>query len=320
MSNEIVEKTGRLAEGTTVDAVWTQWNALTKATTGLGEGQAWSIVDPEALVLTSLAMSAVERRLEDLTSAWAREAAFLMSKARFKTLPDHFPDPVRARLSDFARYAVEGGDSRWRAWISDEEATEVPVRKKALGPLRLFGGPDLVLRLRAGFGVNAKADLFALLLGLGGAAAGLKVIAAATAYSERMIRTATEEMVLAGFITEIQGRPSSFRVDPEPWAAALEIHRPELDDPRPAIPPWRFWAAVFAFTCDVSAWAEDAGNADWSTYVAGSKAIDLFERHRKRLRQAGLEHLPLDAPVRDSPIGAFHETVEVVCAWIREKL
>lgn len=41
------------------------------------------------------------------------------------------------------------------------------------------------------------------------AAADLNVLTAATGYSDPAIRTATEEMVLAGLIREIEGRPSS---------------------------------------------------------------------------------------------------------------
>ncbi|MGH7502504.1 MAG: hypothetical protein ACREL7_12195 [Longimicrobiales bacterium] len=88
----------------------------------------------------------------------------------------------------------------------------------------LVEGPALTLRLRAGFGVNAKADLLSVLLGFAGEAADLKVIVVATGYTERAIRTATDEMTLAGFIHEIEGRPSSFYTHPGTWAHVLQTH------------------------------------------------------------------------------------------------
>ena len=87
---------------------------------------------------------------------------------------------------------------------SGQTEGEYVPRMKPLGSLPLMEGPALTLRLRAGFGINAKADVLALLLGLAGAPADLKLIAAATAYTERAVRTAAEEMALAGFIQEVE--------------------------------------------------------------------------------------------------------------------
>lgn len=50
---------------------------------------------------------------------------------------------------------------------------------QAVGTAPYGEGPSLVLRLRAGFGVNVKADLLAILLGMDGVEASLKLLTAA---------------------------------------------------------------------------------------------------------------------------------------------
>jgi hypothetical protein len=267
-------------------------------------------VDPEALVLTSLAFGDREKRLEDMVAAWAREGSFLLSKPRLKSLAADFPASARDRMPDFARYAAEAGNSSWKRLAAPASPSDYRPRDKSLGPLRLIDGPALVLRLRAGFGVNAKADVLALLLGLHGAAAELPVLTAATGYTDRAVRTATEEMVLAGFLTEIRGRPSSFRVDPEPWSQVLQYHRLDRTPGEgPAIPPWHHWAALFAFLAAVDDWGRSAERNGWSAYVASSKARDLYEEHERPLIRAGVDPLPRRPAPGTEFLALFHTLV-----------
>lgn len=313
MPSEIVSRIRRLAESTAVDATWAQWSALTSLAAPATEGRAWTIVDPEALVLASLMFSPSERRLEDLVAAWARGAGFLMSKPRFRSLASLFPEKVEGRIEDFARYAVEGGDSRWKSWARPQGEAPAP-REKPLGPLRLTDGPSLILRFRAAFGVNAKADLLAILLGMDGAAVDLKALATATGYSERMIRTATEEMVLAGFLVEVDGRPSSFYVEPDPWAEVLYTLRPKPD--RPSFPPWKYWAGVLAFLCAVARWSDTAVEEDWTDYVAASHARDVYDDHEGRIRRAGIRvSPPPPASQGERSLEGFREVVEEIRSW-----
>lgn len=283
-----------MAENTAVEASWAQWSSLMPAAVS-AEKQSWTVVDPEALVFVSLALSPRERRLEDAVAAWARAAGFLMSKPRLKSVAEVFPPDVRWRTADFARYAFEGGDRRWKSLASSARNQSPPPREKQAGPLRLRFGPALVLRLRAGFGVNAKADLLGMLLGLGGTEADLKLLTAATGYSQRTIRTATEEMAMAGVIHEIEGRPSSFYVDPEPWAHLLQIYLPDSPTNELSIPGWQFWAAIFGFLYAVHRWGANAEKKDWTDYVASSKARDLVHEHRPRLGHAGIRMSSSDA-------------------------
>ncbi len=276
--------------------------------TPAGERRPWTIIDPEALILVSLAFGEGEARLIDLVAAWAGAGSFLVSKPRFKSIAALFPPDVEARVGDFARYAAEAGDASWKRLATPADPAGSAPREKKAGPLRLVEGPSLVLRLRAGFGVNAKADILALLLGLDGGAADLNVLTAATGYSDPAVRTATQEMVVAGLIREIEGRPSSFYVDSGPWARVLQS---------PSIPPWHYWAALFPFLTAVERWGRDAMDDGWSDYVAGSKARDLYDRYERPLVRAGIEPMAPGAERGTAFLEAFRTLVSSVRDWIR---
>ena len=322
MSSETVLSLREVAEATLVEAAWAQWSALTAAAVPAEGRRAWTLVDPEALVLASLAVGHRERRLDDMVASWASDASHLMSLQRMRTLASRFPPHVQERIGVFARLATAGGDKRWKRLGDAPMAGEYTPRIKPMGELRLVEGPALTLRLRAGFGVNAKADLLSLLIGLAGAPADLKVIAAATAYTERALRTATEEMTLAGFIHEIEGRPSSFFAEPEAWGRVLYTPRADREAQAAGqfLPQWRFWAAGFVFLAYVVEWADTAEREGWSDYVASSRARDLLDESRRQLRQAQVR-LPAGAPSRGAGfLGDFEGLVREVEAWVRDGL
>ena len=70
MSGEILKETGSLARQAAVRVAWAQWSSLGAPTADASS--ATSIIDPEALVLVSLAMLDEERRLADMLAWWAR--------------------------------------------------------------------------------------------------------------------------------------------------------------------------------------------------------------------------------------------------------
>ncbi|CAN5645967.1 MarR family transcriptional regulator [soil metagenome] len=321
MSDESVRSIGTVAAETAVEVGWAHWSCLTTAVS-VDQPRVWTIVDPEALILLSLTVRDRERRLNDLLAGWARVGSTLLSVQRLNTLARDFPPAVREQVSDFARSAADAGDRRWRSHAADREDLHgPPPREKELGPLRLLEGPALMLRLRAGIGVGAKADLLTVLLGLGGAAAELKTIALAAGYSDRAMRTAAEEMARARFIHEIEGPRRAYRADPQAWGKLLEIRRVRSRSaPQQGIPPWRFWSGAFAFLSAVICWEREAHQAGWSSYVASSRARDLVDRHGRQLRYTNIA-VPGGTEARGADyLDAFRAFVQQVSTWTRRSL
>lgn len=300
-------------------ACWGQWGALGALASApeRGAAQGPAIVDPEALVLLSLLMRDDERRLDDFLGWVAEVGPSLLSVQRMQNLAADFPAQAQSRMGDFARLAAEAGDRRWRPHQAELAELELAPRAgKGTERLALRVPAALVLRLRAGFGVGAKADLLALLLGLPEQRVTIRDAAEALRYSEVALRTAAQEMVLAGFVTEASGRPARYAADAEAWGRLLHWKVDRAATGGGGGPRWQHWAGAFAFLAAVRAWARAGQEAAWSPYVWSSRARDLCERHGRVLEVARVQ---VDRAQHRGVayLGAFSRIVREVSAWVR---
>src|SRR2546430_17225679 len=88
-------------------AAWTQWGAIFSFPAS--RRQAHAIVDPEALVLGSLALREHEPRLRGVVQLWARYGPRLLSVHRIKNLGSFFPAGVRVGLPGTLGLPVNAG-------------------------------------------------------------------------------------------------------------------------------------------------------------------------------------------------------------------
>src|SRR2546430_15719782 len=88
-------------------AAWTQWGAIFSFPAS--RRQAHAIVDPEALVLGSLALREHEPRLRGVVQLRARYESRVLSVQRLKNLGPLFPAGVRERLAAPPPPAAAGG-------------------------------------------------------------------------------------------------------------------------------------------------------------------------------------------------------------------
>jgi hypothetical protein len=257
----------------------------------------------------------MERRLLDLVAWWARVGSALTSVQRFRSVADAFPASARDGAFVFAALAEAAGDRRWSRHV-DRDAELPTIREKGVDEPSLAEACALWLRLRAGLGVGAKADTVAYLLGTHGAWASVRDIARATGYSTVAIRTATSEMVLAGFIRETGDRPARYSALSESWAGLLEL----AGDP-PVAPRWRAWSEIFAFLAGVGEWSAAVGEPDPSgPHVLASRARDLMEHHATAF---ALDRVAVPDPAGFRGLEAVEglaETVRAVATWVDEQL
>lgn len=314
MSGATARRVGGLAEGAATEAAWAQWATLGAGVTSDTVPALRSVVDPEALVLVSLAMVGTERRLWDVLQGWAHEGARLLSVQRVQGLSSRFSADVKERVGDFARLAVEAGDRRWTRLAREAPAGSAAPRGKPFGKLQLVAGPALMLRLRAGLGVGSKADVLTYLLAEGGAARSVKDAVFATAYTDRAVRTSLEEMAGAGLLVECPGRPSTYRADPRAWGLLLghAAHGTAEGAAVAEFPRWHAWSTVYAFLVAVAGWAHSAAQTEWSEYVVASQARTLVEAHEASLRATGFEVV---IPARTPDADWFVALVERFVDW-----
>jgi hypothetical protein len=318
-----IDAVGTQAREACVEAAWRQWARL--GATGLPGADARAgdappaVIDPEALLVLSCCVAPAEWRLRDFMRWWAQEAAPLLSVQRTKTLLRRFPPEARAEAATFARWAVEAGDKRWQRYVSSwapegAQGGEPPARTGKGGSPRLMAPPALVLRLRAGFGVSAKADALAYLLGMGEQAATVSEAAEATAFARATMHGTLRDLARAGFV-HAGGGTARYHARRGAWGALLGLSPAGHGGAAAAAawPRWRHWAQVFAFLAATQAWAKDARQQ--TAYVASSRARDLVEAHASALALSRLSVPRMDAYRGADFLGGFADAVTALAQW-----
>jgi hypothetical protein len=304
-----------------VQAVWQQWRVLGASAMTSDSGRARAIIDPEALLLFSLYLEPSERRLRDFVYWWATVGSDLLSVQRTKTLVRRFPSVTEERLHTFADHAMNSGDKRWRRYASKTEDGDDAGRmdgraQKGADQPRLHLPPALLLRLRAGFGVTAKADVLAYLLGADEYAATTQETADATGYARVTIRGVLIDMERAGFVRETGQGVARFYAPRAPWAQVLPFGDNDGSDTgSTGVPAWRYWSMLFPFLAHVDMWGERDSNGE-SAYLLSSRARDIFEEY-----QSAFEINRIDVPRPEEYPGAayldaFEATVDALCRWL----
>lgn len=289
---------------------WTQWSAIGALTLHAPKADD-EIVDIEALLLASLGLATRVPRLQTLATDWTLENSQLLSIARLRAMLTGPFAKSGVHIGELAHLvATEGGDARWRALDTDTPHSDGPrdgrrgAARKAMPP-RWRGSRTLLLQLRRGFGVGAKPDLVAILLGSSGAWTDVSTLAELSGYSVAAVRRAADEMASAGFVESSGGHSRAFRADVTAWMALL---------PNIAAPLWRRRADGFAF---VLQWLSDVQQPA----VAQRSELDLAIRFGVMLtafRRLWLEAGVTQQPVSDDPSAAWtsrHAAVESLVQW-----
>lgn len=267
-----ISEISRLVQETAVEVAWRQWAALGAGTLTSPDSRARSIIDPEALLLLSLVVQASERRLADFVAWWAQVGSTLVSVQRTKTMLTRFPATASTELKAFARLAADAGDKRWKRHAADGEPPWGERRLKGADEPRLRAASTLMVRLRAGFGVNAKADALSFLLGREGGAATVQEIARAVGYSTVAVRNALKDMVLARLVHEAPGHPARYFVHVEPWGMLLDLV------PADTVPSWTYWYPLHAFLANSYVLFKRESLEERSPYLLSSSARDLVDQ------------------------------------------
>jgi len=223
MSKQTAEELVNLVSAAAVDACWNQWALLGAQIDPQRSEELKSLIDPEALLLLSLSMQHHEYRLRDITSWFAATGSMLLSVQRINRFLPHYPSNTRERIAQFAGLAIRAGDNRWKKYLG-EWIADGAVSEWKLPGIQLTSQPALALRLRAAFGVGLKTDLLAFLQTRQGRATSVKDVTFATGYSGPAIRSATDDMVVAGLLRESPDRPVVYHLDIGAWQEMLLNH------------------------------------------------------------------------------------------------
>ncbi|MBI1383183.1 MAG: MarR family transcriptional regulator [Planctomycetaceae bacterium] len=274
LSNALLE---RLAE-----VCARQWYALGGLHSGKSKAPCRSVVDPEALVLSSILALDADPRLGERLAWWSRTGARSTSVQRIRTMAESLPEPWNTSWRAFAAEAGVRGTPRWQ--VHGQVSDPVVIRERRSAEPTTISVHDpaaLMLRLRLAFGVNARADLLAYLLTSPEVPASSADAARELAYSESTIKRAARDMAAAGLVREAKGHPVVYSATPA-WRDLLRLDRETA-------PVWLPWARLCAWMANTVAWERETH--ELSPYVRASHARDVFEAHLATLRR-----LPVEPP------------------------
>jgi hypothetical protein len=310
------------APGIAVATCWEQWLGLFSERQ-VPDSRQRAAVDPEALVLASLALRTRERRLDDMLLAMATESR-LLSVQRIKTLGRLFPQRVTDDLAWFAVAAKRAGDARWGA-LAAATASEPRGRPgKSMPALWLHSRTAFMLRMRLGLGVGIKADLIACLGGL--ASVGNRHAGGATvtdlqrvlSYSKPATRTALDDMVRANIVLRTDGRPAHYRLAKLFFQDMERVRGGRAVAMEP--PPWGYSAQLLAVLvgCGDVLDAHDASTVP--DVVTASRLRDLHDRFDYCWEWYGAELVDARTHPGERFLDGFRLSMTKLFDWARQRL
>ncbi|MFQ5505411.1 MAG: hypothetical protein ACE5F1_11525 [Planctomycetota bacterium] len=125
-------------------------------------------------------------------------------------------------------------------------------------------------------------------------------------------------MALARFVRASGDRPMEYSVEAGAWTRLLEPWAQALLDGPPAVPPWRFWAQMFAFLAESIEWAGES--RDQSPIVQASRARDITEEHSQPLRWNGIRIPDPHMYPGERYLEAFEALLSEVARWMEDHL
>ncbi len=234
---------------------WKQWGAIAS---GAASTSAHTIIDPEALLVTSLALADREPRLGELSERFLISLPQVLSVGRTRRLLKGLSPQLTERVQAAAGLAAsQGRDARWKALSGGTGLTQRSSSQHDSPMKPRYSNPAaLVFRLRMGFGVGIKADALAFLLGTNNWCT-IREIVDATAWNTVAVRRALVDLAIAEMIEPHEpiewqsGRAKQYRADRIKWQDVAH-----LDSER----PWGYHKERFELVVRLAQWIDD-GNA-----------------------------------------------------------
>lgn len=247
------------------DAAWVQWHALGGQ---VAARLPTSIVDPEALLLVSLALGDTEPRFRDMLVGFMKADTRRISVQRLRRVASLFPPRVASALGHFASGVSAAGDARWKR-LAAGRTLEGRAGKVGSAAVRLTQAGSLMLRLRAAFGVDVRADVLSFFLGSQGVPASIPDMRTDLGYATNSLRSACESLHEAGLVTVHATRPARYGLRWSHWQRFLDIE----------IWPWHRWSSIYATTVALQDWLAEHASKTVSPTIDRMLTAEWIGKH-----------------------------------------
>ena len=283
-----------------VDRIAAGWIALGGQLEGDPDA---TVVDAEALIAATAELARDEDRILGVALDWCVAYGEAVNSSRLRRIARSMG--ASAALASFAALVGASGGPTWSVG-----AVAKPLAASLRGKVAvrdLLAPARLVWRLRSAFGVNARADVLALLLSCpAGTQMRVADIARRSGFSKRTAAVAIESMRLAGVVeTSRQGNSDRVALPVDSPLRAFLPHPVDAPD----------WASRWTVAIELSRLAERlAGAPDGAVIVEERLAADSLG---PRLHDAGLPRP--DLTVRGSAFAAsFDEWLGALAAVLSD--
>ncbi|MFN2504360.1 MAG: hypothetical protein ABR540_09035 [Acidimicrobiales bacterium] len=259
-----------------VALAWGAWTEL--GVSGWTSTHADWAIDPEPLILFTAWLGDSDPRLRDEATDWCVQNWRHISKARLKNLLREQPDDVAVAFGEFA------GTVGANAGVSWPRATH-PRQYTVTGRSRLphLDRPSMVwLRLRAMFGVGARAEILRCFLAHGGGAVSVAALAVATGYTKRNVAEECETLQRAGVLS-VRAQGNRFY-----YSLARRVELKAFVGEMPAVLP--DWTAMLNVARELVALERRSTDVGLST-------LPVHARKTLRLIRDDFDELDINAPL-----------------------
>lgn len=173
---------------------WGAWVEL--GVSGWAETHRTWAIDPEPLIVFTSFLADRDARLRDEATDWCVRNQRYVSRTRLRNIVGEQPPSTR---DAFGAFAATVGEHAGVPWPYATEARRFTVSGRSASP-RLDKPSMVWLRMRAMFGIGARAEILRFFLCQGGGASSVAAIGAATNYTKRNVAEECETLANAGVL------------------------------------------------------------------------------------------------------------------------
>lgn len=280
-----------------LDRAWNQWAALGVDATAERDD---AVVDPEALIVLTAELGDADARLRDLSTDWCVSYGRYVNGSRLKQVAREVGTPNAAIGEYVATVAASGGP----AWPMGTKPRPDYVRREKARLDSANARPRLRIRLRAAFGVNARADIFAALLAASPDGLNAADLARVARFTKPSIASSLDALLLAGLVTtRAVGNERRFSILPKvPILPGLLPPVPQPD-----------WVARFTVALEALRFSR---RDDMSTTIRAIEARRLVARLADTISTEHISMPDMDA-TGDGFATAFDRWVIDLSEWLR---
>ena len=284
-------------QGALLNRAWIQWAALGVDATVERDD---AVVDPEALIALTAELGDADARLRDVSTDWCVDFGRYVNGSRLKQVTRELGTPEGAIGEYVATVAAAGGP----AWPMATKPRPNYLRREKARLSSADSRPRLRIRLRAAFGVNARADILAALLAASPGGLNAADLARNTRFTKPSVASALDALLLAGLVT---AQPVA---NERRFSVPTKV--PNLPGLRPPVPQ-SDWVARFSVALEVLRFQS---RNDTSTTVRAIEARRLINSVVARISTERMPMPDLDAG-GDEFAMAFDRWIVHLVDWLR---